>query len=167
MIKCKYRCKVSRVIDGDTVDATIDLGFKIMYADRIRLLGLDTPESRTRNLREKVLGKAAKARLKALLASAPAGKRGAKWIGLETYKDGTGKFGRILGTLHVGDVNVNETLVDEGHARWYMGGSKDEAGPWTREEGCSHNCGGKYLTRGRVCDGTWYYWTMAGYERWP
>ena len=75
-----YRCKVTRVIDGDTVDASIDLGFKIMYADRIRLMGLDTPESRTANKREKVLGLASKARLKELLSQAPVSKRGAKWI---------------------------------------------------------------------------------------
>ena len=150
-----YRCKVTRVIDGDTVDATIDLGFKILYADRIRLMGIDTPESRTRNKREKALGLASKARLKELLAAAPVGKRGAKWITLETTKQGTGKFGRILGTLYVAGVNVNQALIDEGHARWYMGGSKDEMGPWTREAGCSHSCGGRLMTRGRTCDGTW------------
>jgi micrococcal nuclease len=160
-----YRCKITRVVDGDTVDASIDLGFKIMYADRIRLMGLDTPESRTANKREKALGLEAKVRLKELLAQAPTGKRGAKWVTLETTKQGTGKFGRILGTLYVGDVNVNQALVDEGHARWYMGGSKDETGPWTKEENCSYACGGRRLTRRRVCDGTWYRWTNDGYVK--
>ena len=70
----RYRCKITRVIDGDTVDASIDLGFSIMYLDRIRLMGLDTPESRTSNKREKMLGLMSKDRLKELLASAPAGK---------------------------------------------------------------------------------------------
>jgi len=158
-----YRCKITHVVDGDTVDATIDLGFKIMYADRIRLMGLDTPESRTTNKKEKKLGLASKARLKKLLAQAPAGKRGAKWVTLETTKQGTGKFGRILGTLRIDDVNVNQTLIEEGHARWYMGGSKNKQGPWTKEEGCSHDCGGRKLTRGRVCDGTWQRWTHDGY----
>lgn len=178
-----YRCKITRVIDGDTVDASIDLGFKIMYADRIRLMGLDTPESRTRNRREKELGLASKARLKELLAYAPAGKRGAKWVTLETSKQGTGKFGRILGKLFInsatpiqiytgsdllmtGTLDINQTLIDEGHARWYMGGSKDEMGPWTKDVNCSHDCGGRRLTRGRVCDGTWYRWTSNGYEEW-
>jgi len=160
----RYRCKITRVIDGDTVDASIDLGFSIMYLDRIRLMGLDTPESRTTNLREKMLGLMSKDRLKELLASAPAGKRGAKWVTLETTKQGKGKFGRILGTLYVGDTNVNQTLIDENHARWYMGGSKDEMGPWTKEEGCTHNCGGRKLTRRRVCDGTWYRWSPNGYQ---
>ena len=59
----RYRCKITRVIDGDTVDASIDLGFSIMYLDRIRLMGLDTPESRTTNLREKMLGLMSKDRL--------------------------------------------------------------------------------------------------------
>jgi|TARA_R100000306_G_scaffold50817_1_gene47887 micrococcal nuclease len=158
-----YRCKVTRVIDGDTVDASIDLGFKIMYADRIRLMGLDTPESRTANKREKVLGLASKARLKELLSQAPVSKRGAKWITLETTKAGTGKFGRILGTLWIEDRNLNQALIDEGHARWYMGGSKDELGPWTRETGCTHLCGGRKLTRRRVCDGQWERWTPDGY----
>ena len=163
-MKRTYRCKIQRVVDGDTVDAIIDLGFKIMYADRIRLMGLDTPESRTRNKKEKELGLASKVRIKELLAQAPVGKRGSKWVTLETTKMGTGKFGRILGTLYVGNTNVNQAMIDEGHARWYMGGSKDEMGPWTKEEGCSYDCGGRTLTRKRVCDATWYRWTPNGYE---
>jgi endonuclease YncB( thermonuclease family) len=158
-----YRCKITRVVDGDTVDGIIDLGFSIMYADRIRLMGLDTPESRTRNKREKGLGLESKARLKKLLAQAPVGKRGARWVTLETTKAGTGKFGRILGTLYVADLNVNQALIDEGLARPYTGGDKGELGEWTREENCSYSCGGRTLTRRRVCDGTWYRWTATGY----
>ena len=89
-----YRCKITRVVDGDTVDANIDLGFNLWTSDRIRLMGIDTPESRTSNKKEKVLGLASKARLKELLKS--------KQIYLQTSKEGKGKFGRILGTLWVG-----------------------------------------------------------------
>ena len=73
-----YRCKVTRVVDGDTVDADIDLGFNMIYKERIRLMGIDTPESRTRNKREKTLGKASKARLQELVKSNNPGVRGKK-----------------------------------------------------------------------------------------
>ena len=145
---------ISRIVDGDTVDARIDIGFKIVYEERIRLLGLDTPESFTSNKKEKVLGMAAKARMKELIdqANVLPKKRGKKDVVLKTSKDGKGKFGRILGEIWVNSntgegVNVNQTLIDEGHARWYMGGSKDEMGEWTVDEGCSYNCGGKKLSR--------------------
>ena len=83
-----YRCTVTRVVDGDTVDADIDLGFNLFTKDRIRLMGMDTPESRTRNLKEKSLGLASKARLKELLkAAAPIkGKRGKNSVFLQTSK---------------------------------------------------------------------------------
>ena len=166
----EFRCKIARVVDGDTVDAVIDLGFKIMYAERIRLLGIDTPESRTANKREKVLGLASKDRLKGILSKARPGKNGAKWVTLETTKQGTGKYGRILGRLYVNGVDVNGLLVDENHARPYYGGSKDELGPCTREEGCTYLCGGRVLrrSRGKVrkCDGDWYRWTPGGYMSW-
>ena len=161
---------ITYIVDGDTVDARIDIGFKIIYEERIRLLGLDTPESRTSNKKEKVLGVAAKARIKELIGSANSlpGKRGKKDVILKTSKDGKGKFGRILGEIWVNantgeGINVNQTLIEEGHARWYMGGSKDEMGEWAVEEGCSHNCSGKKMTRGRKCDGTWTRWTANGY----
>ena len=141
-----YRCKITRVVDGDTVDAEIDLGFQIIHRARIRLSGIDTPESRTRNKKEKALGLASKARIKELIAMAKTGKRGRKEIYLETSKAGKGKFGRILGTLWVNDININQALVDAGHARPYSGGSKDELGPWT-----------KLLGR------EWYRWTATGY----
>ena len=143
-----YKCKVTRVVDGDTVDADIDLGFNLVHRDRIRMVGIDTPESRTRNKVEKALGLASKARLKALISSAESlgGKRGKKNIYLQTSKDGKGKFGRILGTIWVNGENVNDILIAENHARPYFGGGKDELGPWTKKEG-----------------GIWYRWTAEGY----
>jgi endonuclease YncB( thermonuclease family) len=103
-----YNVKVGRVVDGDTVDVIIDLGFSIHHKARVRMMGIDTPESRTRNLEEKALGLASKARLKELL-------KGQK-VRLECTKE-KGKFGRILGSLWIGDVNINDLLVAEGHAR--------------------------------------------------
>ena len=161
---------ITRVVDGDTVDARIDIGFKIKYDERIRLMGIDTPESRTSNIKEKQLGLASKARIKELLAMANVipKTRGQKDIILKTSKDGKGKFGRILGSLIINGntgnpIDVNMILISEGHARWYMGGSKDELGEWTIERNCSYNCNGKRLTRGRVCDGSWQRWTTDGY----
>ena len=138
----EYKVKITRVVDGDTVDAEIDLGFDTFIKDRIRLMGLDTPESRTRNKKEKALGLAAKAYLKELLRENKGD------IILRTSKEGKGKFGRILGTLLIYDgmTSVNQMLIDEGHARDYFGGSKDEQGEWTVEE-----------------NGTWYRWTQDGY----
>ena len=161
---------ITRVVDGDTVDARIDIGFKIKYDERIRLMGIDTPESRTSNIKEKQLGLASKARIKELLAMANVipKKRGQKDIILKTSKDGKGKFGRILGSLIINGntgnpIDVNMILISEGHARWYMGGSKDELGEWTIEKNCSYYCNGKRLTRGRGCDGSWERWTTDGY----
>ena len=113
----EYRATIRRVVDGDTVDITLDLGFDILYNNRIRLLGIDTPESRTRDLEEKKLGLAAKERVRELC---PVGST----VTVKTPKDGRGKFGRILGEIYVGDVNVNKLLVEEGHAVEYFGGKK-------------------------------------------
>ena len=122
----EYFCKVTRVVDGDTIDVEVDLGFDIIHRARVRMMGIDTPESRTRNKAEKVLGLASKARLKELLAN--------RRVKLETSKEGKGKFGRILATVWTSDkkgveeyVNINEKLIEEGHARPYFGGSKV---PW-------------------------------------
>ena len=122
----EYFCKVTRVVDGDTIDVEVDLGFDIIHRARVRMMGIDTPESRTRNLEEKALGLASKARLKELLAS--------RKVKLETSKEGKGKFGRILATVWASDkkgiaeyVNINEKLIEEGHARAYFGGTKV---PW-------------------------------------
>jgi len=114
----EYACKVLRVVDGDTIDVNIDLGFNIWHRGRVRMAGIDTPESRTRNLEEKKLGLASKARLKELL-------KGQK-VSIQCTKE-KGKFGRILADVMVGDTNINKQLIDEGHAREYQGGKKI---PW-------------------------------------
>ena len=113
----EYKTIIRRVVDGDTVDVTPDLVFNILYNSRIRLHGIDAPESRTRDLEEKVRGLAAKIRVKELC---PVGSS----VIFKTIKDGRGKFGRILGEILVGDVSVNKTLVIEGHAVEYFGGKK-------------------------------------------
>jgi micrococcal nuclease len=114
-----------RVVDGDTIDAEIDLGFKIFIKERIRLMGIDTPESRTRNLAEKSWGKAAKYRLEELLAEADGD------FTLVTKMQKKGKFGRILGTIQVstkdGIVDANQILMNEQLAIPYTGGNKEES----------------------------------------
>lgn len=122
----EYRCKVIRVIDGDTVDVDIDLGFDIMLRDeRVRIMGIDTPESRTRDKVEKKFGLASKVRLKELIG----GKSGPilKTQINKKGEDMRGKFGRILGDFVTDDGRlVTEILVEEGHAVAYFGGSKEE-----------------------------------------
>jgi len=113
----EYNAIVRRVVDGDTMDVTLDLGFDILYNNRIRLYGINTPESRTRDLEEKKLGLAAKDRVKELC---PVGSS----VIIKTTKEGRGKYGRILGEIFVGDVNINQQLVAEGHAVEYFGGSR-------------------------------------------
>ena len=124
MEKYIYRAKLDRVVDGDTVDALIDVGFDIWFKKRIRFKGLDTWESRTRNLEEKKKGLAAKARTKELLEKISS-KSG--YFRLKSY--GLGKYGRVLGELFIMDKegkqwNINETLISEGHAYVYDGGTK-------------------------------------------
>jgi|TARA_Y100000296_G_scaffold3238_1_gene4403 micrococcal nuclease len=120
-----YKAKLMRVVDGDTIDAEIDLGFKIFIKERIRLMGIDTPESRTRNLAEKSWGKAAKYRLEELLAEADGD------FTLVTKMQKKGKFGRILGTIQVstkdGIVDANQILMNEQLAIPYTGGNKEES----------------------------------------
>lgn len=114
----EYNCELARVVDGDTIDVNIDLGYKIwLRKERVRLLGINAPESRTRNLEEKKLGLASKARLKELLPK--------KFI-IKTSKDGKGKFGRILGEPIVDGKNICQVMLDEGHARVYLGGKKEK-----------------------------------------
>ena len=120
----EYNCKINRVVDGDTVDVDIDLGFGIwMRGERVRVMGIDTPESRTRDKVEKVFGLAAKKRLKELLSGT---------VTLKTVKDGKGKFGRVLGDFKVYYATedrwttVTEILIKEGHGVPYEGQSKEE-----------------------------------------
>jgi len=115
----EYTATIRRVVDGDTVDVTLDLGFDILYNNRIRLLGINTPESRTRDLEEKKLGLAAKERVKELC---PVGST----VLVKTTKDGRGKFGRILGEIFTATElpSINDMLLEEGHAVEYFGGKK-------------------------------------------
>ena len=124
MDKYIYRAKLDRVVDGDTVDALIDVGFDIWFKKRIRFKGVDTWESRTRNLEEKALGLKAKARTKELLEKVSS-KSG--YFRIKSY--GLGKYGRVLADIFIMDKdgkqwNVNETLITEGHAYIYDGGKK-------------------------------------------
>ena len=115
----EYKCKVTNIVDGDTVDVDIDLGFGVWLRDqRIRLYGIDTPESRTSDPFEKLYGKAATAFLKKWLDGGD--------VTIKTSKDGRGKFGRILGELWVFDTNINKKMIEEHHAVEYHGQSKEE-----------------------------------------
>jgi len=117
----EYRVKkVLKVVDGDTIDVDIDLGFNISYTQRVRLAGIDTPESRTRDKEEKVLGLESKEHLKKLLAQS-------NTIVIKTEKpDSTEKYGRILGWLFLdgAEKSVNEALIADGYAWDYMGDTK-------------------------------------------
>ena len=121
----EYKCKVLRVVDGDTVDIDIDLGFGIwMHKERVRMMGIDTPESRTRDKVEKIFGLASKDRLKELL---PIGSTQHLKTEIDrSGEDKKGKFGRILGDFIVDEKRCTDILIEEGHAVAYFGGSKDE-----------------------------------------
>ena len=124
MEKYIYRGKLERVVDGDTIDALIDVGFDIWIKKRIRYSGIDTWESRTRNLEEKAKGLEAKARNKELLIEVSS-KPG--YFRLKSF--GVGKYGRVLGEIYIEDkegkqYNINKTLISEGHAYIYEGGKK-------------------------------------------
>ena len=123
----EYRCTVNRVVDGDTVDVDIDLGFGVwVRGERVRVMGIDTPESRTSNEVEKLFGAAAKERVKDLLS-------GEVILKTQIDKDGgdaKGKFGRILGDFIVEkdgqERMLTDVMIEEGHAVAYFGGSKEE-----------------------------------------
>ena len=124
MEKYIYRGKLERVVDGDTIDALIDVGFDIWVKKRIRYSGIDTWESRTRDLEEKAKGLEAKARNKELLMEISS-KPG--YFRLKSF--GVGKYGRVLGEIYIEDkegkqYNINKTLISEGHAYVYEGGKK-------------------------------------------
>lgn len=120
----EYDVVLLKAVDGDTVDVDIDLGFGVWLKDeRVRIMGIDTPESRTSNKVEKLFGLAAKQRLKELL------KEGATLITTEdkSGEDMKGKFGRILGDFKIADGRlVTEVMAEEGHCVPYFGGSKDD-----------------------------------------
>ena len=115
----EYSCKVEKVVDGDTIDVVLDLGFDILYKSRVRLYGIDTPESRTRNLDEKARGKMAAAFLKDAIDN------GTKIVIQTKLKDSRGKFGRVLGDVVVDGININQSMVDNYHAAAYFGQSKE------------------------------------------
>ena len=116
----EYKCKVTRVVDGDTVDIDIDLGFGVwLHKERVRIYGIDTPESRTRDKVEKRFGLLAKEFVKRFV-------KGSSVI-LRTQKyDAKGKFGRILGDIVVDDKSLSETMIQEYHAVAYHGQSKED-----------------------------------------
>jgi micrococcal nuclease len=117
----EYRVKkVLKIVDGDTIDVDIDLGFDISFTSRVRLAGIDTPESRTTDKEEKVLGLEVKDRLKTLISSA-------NTVVIRTEKpDSSEKYGRILGWLFLdgAEKSVNEALIADGYAWGYMGDTK-------------------------------------------
>ena len=117
--------KINRVVDGDTIDVTIDLGFDLYKKERVRVAGVDTPEKRTRNLEEKALGVDATAWLKSKLEETIKGDE--ELIVRTELKGGVGKYGRLLGWLYVGDSNIslNEQMITEGYAHAYDGGTKN------------------------------------------
>ena len=119
----EYRVKkVLKIVDGDTIDVDIDLGFNVSFTQRVRLAGIDTPESRTRDLKEKALGLESKEYLKNLLD-------GAEDIIIQTEKpDSSEKYGRILGWLFINDddTSLNEKMINDGYAWEYDGGTKEK-----------------------------------------
>ena len=117
---------IDKVVDGDTIDVTIDLGFDLSKKERVRVAGVDTPEKRTRNLEEKALGLDATAWIKDHLEGAIDGDDD---LIIRTELDGgVGKYGRLLGWLYIGDatVSLNEKMIDEGYAWAYDGGTKNK-----------------------------------------
>ena len=118
--------KVNKVVDGDTIDVTIDLGFDLYKKERVRIAGVDTPEKRTRDLEEKALGLDATYWMKKQLDDTIKGDE--ELIIRTELKGGTGKYGRLLGWLYVGDatVSLNEQMITEGYAWAYDGGTKQK-----------------------------------------
>ena len=117
----EYRVKkVHKVVDGDTIDVDIDLGFSVSFFSRVRLAGIDTPESRTTDAKEKALGLEVKEKIKKELAAA-------KDVVIKTEKpDSSEKYGRILGWIFLdgAEVSLNQKLINEGYAWTYGGGTK-------------------------------------------
>ena len=118
--------KINRVVDGDTIDVTIDLGFELYKKERVRVAGVDTPEKRTRDKEEKALGIDATNWLKDKLNETIKGDE--ELIIRTELKGGVGKYGRLLGWLYVGDseISLNEQMITEGYAWSYDGGTKQK-----------------------------------------
>ena len=116
--------EINRVLDGDTIDVTIDLGFDLFKKERVRVAGVDTPEKRTRDLEEKALGIDATNWLKEKLEGAVAGDD--DLVIRTELVGGVGKYGRLLGWLYIGDgdLSLNEAMIEEGYAWAYDGGTK-------------------------------------------
>ena len=118
--------KIKKVVDGDTIDVVIDLGFDLTKTERVRIAGVDTPEKRTRDLEEKALGLDATNWLKEKLTETI---KGDEELTIRTeLKGGVGKYGRLLGWLYVGDsaVSLNQLMIQEGYAWPYDGGAKNK-----------------------------------------
>ena len=118
--------EINKVVDGDTIDVTIDLGFDLYKKERVRIAGVDTPEKRTRDLEEKALGLDATEWMKKSLEGAIDGD---DELSIRTeLKGGVGKYGRLLGWLYVGDeeISLNELMITEGYAWEYDGGTKQK-----------------------------------------
>ena len=118
--------KIKKVLDGDTIDVVIDLGFDLAKTERVRIAGVDTPEKRTRNLEEKALGLDATNWLKEKLNQTIKGED--ELVGRTELVGGVGKYGRLLGWLYVGDsdISLNEQMIEEGYAWPYDGGTKQK-----------------------------------------
>ena len=116
----EYGCKVTRVVDGDTIDVDLDLGFDIIYKCRVRLYGIDTPESRTRDKDEKARGKLAAKFLQDAISNG-------KHVILQTQlKDSKGKFGRVLASVVVDKIDINQQMIKNYMAVKYKGQSKKD-----------------------------------------
>ena len=118
--------KIKKVVDGDTIDVVIDLGFDLAKTERVRIAGIDTPEKRTRDLEEKALGLDATNWMKSKLEETIKGED--ELIVRTELKGGMGKYGRLLGWLYVGDsdLSLNEQMITEGYAWAYDGGTKQK-----------------------------------------
>ena len=116
----EYSCTVTRVVDGDTIDVILDLGFSILHKCRVRLYGIDTPESRTRNKDEKIRGKLASKFLQDAIDN------GKKVVLQSKLKDSKGKYGRVLGEIVVDDININVSMIENYLAVAYFGQSKND-----------------------------------------
>ena len=130
--------EINRVVDGDTIDVTIDLGFDLSKKERVRVAGVDTPEKRTRNLEEKALGIDATNWIKEKLEGAIDGED--DLVIRTELVGGMGKYGRLLGWLYIGDstVSLNEQMIDEVYAWCYDGGTKNKDFESLREIRRSH-----------------------------